>query len=310
MSKNTTIIILVFYTSLFLIFCHDQSEARAGQKVVIVQSIRVAPYEKAINGFKNVCNSDIDRLVISELKGTDIIKKIYDIRPNIILAVGMDALSKVKTIKDIPIIYCMVLNPGPIAYENKNISGISMSISPANQLSIFLKILPGMKNISLLYDPDRTGHFVKKAQDAADKMGIQLIAKEAHSSKEVPSLVKSMKGKAEVFWMLPDITVLTPETIKFLVLFSLENRMPILTFSEKYLALGTFLSVDIHTYDVGAQAGEIANRILSGGNFAYGQHSDARKAKITINRKILKKLGIRISEKVIREADIKDYMGR
>ncbi len=308
MIKNTIIIILIFYILSFLFFCHGQ--AQAGQKVVIVQSIRVAPYEKTIRGFKSVCHSDIDRLVISELKGTDTVKRIYDIRPNIILAVGMDALSKVKTIKDLPIIYCMVLNPESIVHGNKNISGVSMSISPANQLSIFLKVLPDLKTIGLLYDPDRTGHFVKKAQDAAGKIGIQLIAKETHSPKKVPLLVKDMKGKAEVFWMLPDITVLTPETIKFLVLFSLENRIPILTFSEKYLALGMFISVDIHTHDVGVQAGEIANKILSGGNVAYGQHSDARKVKITINRKISKKLGIRIDEKTIRKANIKDYQGR
>ena len=94
MIKNVFIIIC------FLIFFHGVAEARG--KIVAIQSIRVAPYEKVIQGVKGVCNSKINRLVVSELEGADVVEKITKIKPDMILAIGMNALSMVKEINNIP----------------------------------------------------------------------------------------------------------------------------------------------------------------------------------------------------------------
>ena len=104
--------------------------------------------------------------------------------------------------------------------------------------------------------------------------------------------------------MLPDLTVITPETIEFVLLFSLENKIPILAFSEKYVELGALMSVGIDAFDIGIQAGEMAEKILSGRDIMNARHVDARKAVISINLKVAKTLGIPIDEKIIRKARI------
>jgi len=171
-------------------------------------------------------------------------------------------------------------------------------------LFALLEALPDIKTIGLLYDPDRTGPLAEKAREAARKTGIKLIAKEVHSSKRVPSLIKDMEEKIDVFWMLPDLTVITPETVEFLLLISLENKIPILTFSEKYVELGALMSIGIDAFDIGCQAGEMAKEILSGRDVTNIQPVDARKAVISINLKIARKLGISIDKKIIRKARI------
>jgi putative ABC transport system substrate-binding protein len=113
-----------------------------------------------------------------------------------------------------------------------------------------------------------------------------------------------MKGKIDAFWMLPDLTAITPETVEYLLLFSLENTIPILTFAEKYVELGALMSVGIDAFDIGTQAGEMAENILSGRDVKNIQRVDARKAVISINLKVARKLGITIDEKVIRKARI------
>ncbi len=113
-----------------------------------------------------------------------------------------------------------------------------------------------------------------------------------------------MKGKIDAFWMLPDLTVITPETVEYLLLFSLENTVPILTFAQKYVELGALLCVGIDAFDIGAQAGEMAEKILSGRDVKDVQWVDARKAVISINLKVARKLGITIDEKVIMKARI------
>nr|CBX29141.1 hypothetical protein N47_J01220 [uncultured Desulfobacterium sp.] len=268
----------------FLIFC--PYSALAWQEVVAVQSSSVQPYEDAIDGFKSACDARINRLIISELQGADVVNEINKIRPDMVLAIGMDALLRVKRIKDIPVIYLMALNPRAILSGEKNISGISMNIPQDKQLLTLLDVMPKTKAVGILYDKERTGHLVKKAQEAAGKIGVKLVAKEVHNSKSVPQLMQDMKGKIDAFWMLPDVTVVTSETVEFMLLFSLENKIPILAFSEKYVELGALMSIGVDAFDMGSQAGEMAKKILSDRSAMNIEQVDARKAVISINLKV------------------------
>ncbi len=216
------VLLLIFYRGL----------ADAGPKIAVVQSVRVKPYEQAVNGFKSVWGSDVERIVISELNGTDVIRKIYAGRYNMVLAIGGNALSITKAIKKVPVVYLMVLNPLLFISDQRNIFGVGMNIPPQKQLHIFLKVLPRIKNIGVLYDPKMTGRLVENARDAAQKAGLTLTSKKIFDSKNVPLSIEEMRGKVDAFWMMPDIKVFIPETVEFLFLFSLENKIPILTFSE------------------------------------------------------------------------------
>ncbi len=279
--------------------------AWAGPEIVAIQSIRIQPYDEAVQGFETAYGAKIQRLVISELKGTDIAARIHEIRPDMILAIGPDALSMVVRIKDIPVIYLMVLHPQSLLSGEKDISGVGMNIPPEKQLRTLVDALPQAKTVGLLYAQERTGRLAEKARAAAREIGIKLLAKEVQSARDVPQAIQDMKGKIDVFWMLPDLTVITPETIEFVLLFSLENRIPVLAFSEKYVELGALMSVGIDAFDIGIQAGEIAEKILSGRDTMNARHVvDARKAVISINLKAARKLGITIDEKFIRKARI------
>jgi len=293
---------IILAIALFLLLF--QGAAGAEQKIVALQSIRIAPYERAVEGFKSVCAARIKRFVISELEGAGVAGAIYGIKPDMVLAIGMGALSKARAIKGIPVVYLMVLNPQSIVSGEKNITGVSMNIPPGTQLSILHKSLPEVRRIGLLYDPERTGPFVRAARNAAGRIGLRLIAMEVHSSREVPSSLYGLRGQIDIFWMLPDLTVITPETVELLLNLSLEYNMPILTFSEKYVELGALLSIGIDAFDIGCQAGEVANAILSGRNVTGMKQIDARREVISVNIKVARKLGIEIDEKIIGNAKV------
>ena len=278
---------------LLLMVCFGS--AAAGQEIVAVQSIRVKPYEEALKAFKSVCRCRIERLVLSELEGVDVVREIRRIRPDVVLAIGRDALSVVKEIKRLPIVYLMVVNPQAILSGAENITGVSMNISAKQQLRALLDALPQTKHIGIVYDPDRTGTFVKEARDAAHRMGTTLIAREVHNPRDAPSSIMELRGKIDVFWMLPDITVMTPETVEFLLLFSLQNNIPLLTFSEKYLEMGAFMSTGIDPADMGVQAGEMAKRILQDKDTRPGQQVHARRMVVSTNLMIAGKLGITVN---------------
>ena len=148
----------------------------------------------------------------------------------------------------------MVLNPQSVISGFDNITGLSMMISPEEQLSIIKQYLPHIKRIGVLYDPFRTSNFIMKAQTASESAGIELIAREVLNTKDVPEKMKNMEKEVDLFWMLPDVTVFNPETVEFLLLSSIENRIPVVTFSDKYLKIGAFMSLMIDASDIGKQA--------------------------------------------------------
>jgi putative ABC transport system substrate-binding protein len=288
----------------FLIFVSCYGSAEAGQRILVIQSLRVAPYEEALAGFKSACDAEIMQVVLSNQDKINPFQIIQADKPELILAIGMDALTKIKEIEDIPIVYMMVLNPQAITFGEKNISGISMTLSPEKQITTLLEVLPAAKRVGTLYNPDRTGNFIKGAVTAANNMGISLLTEKVQNTKELPSALKNIQKKIDAFWMIPDITVYSPETIEFLLLFFLENQKPIIAFSEKYVELGAVMSISVDPLDIGKQAGEMAKAILSNGGKRDIQRIDARKEVIAINRKIAKKLGITIDEKVLAKAKL------
>lgn len=280
--------------------------AQAGQVVLAVQSIRIQPYEEALNGFESVVDASVRRLILSEMNGSTVSSRIKEIKPAVILAIGMDALKQVGMVTDIPVIYLMVLNPPSAVSGKKNIYGVKMNIPQDQQLRVLLDALPSTKTVGLLYNPDRTGDLVEKTRDAARKIGVRIMATAVNNSKSVPSLIREMEKQIDVFLMLPDLTVVTPETVEVLFLFSLGNKIPVVAFSEKYVEMGALISTGIDAYDMGAQAGDMAERILSGGDLIKGSQIDPRKAVISLNPNVARMLGITVDERIARKAKIID----
>ncbi|NOZ68933.1 MAG: ABC transporter substrate-binding protein [Deferribacteres bacterium] len=283
---------------LAVLFCRDIAVAA---DIIAVQSINIKPYNDALHGFKEACNCNVKQFFVSDRRGEDIVRAVRKTHPAVILAIGIDALNRVRSIRDVPIVYFMILN-SPAAVPDDNITGVSLYINPEKQLSLLRKALPDVNRIGLLYDPARTGDFVRRVRAAAEKAGTVLIAREIHSPKDVPVQLQGLKGKIDAFWMLPDITVVTPDTIELLFLFSFENRIPVITFSDKYLEMGALISFDIDAADIGMQAWEITERILSGTDIRKIKEVDARKAIVTINRKTAKKLGVTVSGRFLNKA--------
>ncbi len=286
LSSSMMIILLLLFSPLVI----------SAAEIVAVQSMNIKPYNDAFLGFQNRCNCTPARIIVSESQGVDIVKKIHSEKPNVIIAIGMEALKRVKTMNDTPIVYLMVLNPSSLLSKSDNITGVSLNIAPDIQLAAVKHALPDMTNIGVIYDPARTAPFVQRASAAAPAHGINLVTREIHQSMKVPSTLNSMKEEIHAFWMLPDIMVITPETVEYLMLFSIEHRIPVITFSEKYLEMGALMSLGIDAHDIGEQAWELTHQILSGSDVKEMPDENARKINITINQVTVKKLGIKIND--------------
>lgn len=105
-----------------------------------------------------------------------------------------------------------------------------------------------------------------------------------------------MEATPEVLWLLPDQTVISPETVRFLFDFAIAYKIPVVSFSKQYLAFGAFMSIGVDVFDIGRQTGEMANRIFNGKPTDKIAPAEAQKVVVTINRTVAGKLGIPIND--------------
>lgn len=266
--------------------------AARAHDVLVVQALRVKPFDEAYRGFRDACATDARRVYLSDLESTDIVKLVREEKPLLILAIGADALVRVQKVKGIPILYLMVLNPQTIVHGKGNVTGVDMNVPPEKYLDLLTRISPAPKKIGIVYDPSKTGRLVKRAQQAAQERGMEITTLEVSRPNEVPKALDAMKGMVDALLMLPDTTVVTPETVEFFLLFSQNNSIPVITFASKYVEMGALLSIDIDGFDLGRQAGEMAQQILNGAAVNAMPGTEARKTHVKANRNVAKKLRI------------------
>jgi len=288
--------------SLLLLLSH--TALSSAYEVVAVKSADIKPYNDALRGFKTTCECSVRELDISEIGRSGILREINGTGPDAVLAIGLDAFRHLRSISNIPLVYTMVPYVDTDTLS-ENISGVSMEISVQTYINAIMDIFPSAHRIGLIYSR-KTESLAMETIRISGSKGIKIIAKLASTPAEVPSIIDGMKDRIDVFWMLPDTTVVTPETVNYMLLFSFQNKIPIFTFSKKYVEMGAVASLGINPFDLGSQAGEIMNRLLYEKDVKSPVRATARKTVLSINKKVAVKLGIMIRDEILRKADVID----
>jgi ABC-type uncharacterized transport system substrate-binding protein len=273
-------------------------------EAAVLKSANIRPYNDALRGFQSSCGCSVTTVTPEWTGDSSLGEEISRLHPDVVLAIGMDALAQVRTITDLPVIYVMV--PGRLTGGKAGkASGVSMYISPSRYLDAMTRLFPTARRIGLVYDPKNSDAYVKEAMRAAAVRGIDLVVKRADTAASVPALMDGLKGRIDLFWMLPEPALLNSATVDYMFLFSFEGRVPIFTFSKKYVDMGAAVALTVDSFDMGAQAGNIAKRLQGAGN-AGKIRVDAHVSGLVINRKVLEKLGIRVNAKTIGRAENAD----
>jgi putative ABC transport system substrate-binding protein len=207
---------------------------------------------------------------------------------------------------NIPVVYAMILNPpSTIGAGAKNVTGASMNVSVEETIHLFKQLGPQIRRVGVVFNRAKTGYLVSLADTVAQQQGLQLIAKEIRSSKEAIPALDALQGEGiDALWILPDETILAPEVLQYMLLFSYRNKVPLLGLSERQAQMGALLALSFaSSEDIGKQAAELANGILGGKTAADIPYTTARQVKITVNLKAAQKLGIEVPKSIIAMAD-------
>lgn len=273
--------------------------------VAVIFSSEIEQYQQAWEGFKEFLEQKrvtlrVSKYNLKEERPDAICYKINKEVPDLVLTIGSAAskLAKEK-IENIPILFCMVLDPKAVV--GLNITGVSMDIPARIKLKNIKRVLPDVQKIGLIYSSKLAQQY-QEILHVSEELGFQIIGTEITSGKELHSALDEMSGQIDCFLMIPDSEIYFPQSVRYLLLESLRNKFKVIGLSSFYTKAGALISFDCDYKDLGQQAGRIALRILNGENPNDIEPVPPGKIKISINLITAERLGVKISEDVIKEA--------
>ena len=278
--------------------------------VALVKSYDSAPYDAAISGFLDSCGNEVTAYNLEgDTNGSsDLVSSITGSRPDLIVAIGVLAAEFAQqNFNQLPVLYAMVPEPQAYGLTGSNIAGISLDIPIERQLTVYRSMVKDLKSLGAIYDPEKSGAFVEDARAVAKRLGLVLHTREVESRKQVPAALRALlsEERIDALWMIPDETVLTTESFKFLLLSSFENNLPFLAASDIFVKVGALASLTPDYTDVGRQGCELATALKNGEvSLAKLDVIGPAKVNLSINLRTAQKIGLTIPDEVIATADV------
>jgi putative ABC transport system substrate-binding protein len=289
MKSATTMLVLLFITC----------SAFAGHgRIAIIKSGSAAPYEASIAGLR----SELNRAGISENIDEYGIPFQFpsSSQPQVIVAVGCDAIDLVaKTIHDTPIVYMMATTQSK---TQANLTGISLDVSPLQQFSLCKKIVPKLRRVGVLYDPRQTRELVERGTEQAREINIEVIASKVSKIDDIYEAVRALGPRIDALWIIPDATVYNLKTTQDILLFSIQEHLPVIGLSLPYVKAGALCSSSCNYKAIGAQAAKMVEKILDGQAPSQIPPEEPEIAETSVNLITAERIGIAIPYSVVQEA--------
>ncbi len=267
--------------------------------IVILQSSEIEAYDQAAKGVGEVFNHT--KTVTYTLAGDPnripyVMEKIALVSPKLVIAIGSLATLALKMEPiHVPVVFCLVVNPSE-ALQMERSWAISMHLPPDEAYRRIEEVLPRSR-IGIPYDSERTGELVGSLLNYFKGKSIQLIPIPVKSPADLNSALTQIRSEIDALWILPDASFLDPVSAKFLLRYSVSENLPLLGYSEGFSKSGALMSLVGDYQEMGRQAAETAEQILSGKDPPKVKYP--RGMRTYINLQVAKRLNIRVGQSLI-----------
>jgi putative tryptophan/tyrosine transport system substrate-binding protein len=248
--------------------------------------------EKNLNGQK-----DLLPAVVNEINNQN---------PVLIVAITTPVAQAFLKKATCPVVFSLVTDPVEAGILNSlkqtkpNITGTSDVFPYEEQVKLIREIHPKVKTIGLLYDPgEASARFAfTQLKRICPKYGFELISKPATSSSEVPLAAKSLIGKAEIFFVTSDNTVI--ESVPALVSLCVKNKIPLYVGDTGSVEKGGIATCSVSYDSFGNATGKLADKLLKGEkNIPIYIPSEF---EVAINKQAAELMNVQLPKSVIKRA--------
>ncbi len=295
--------------SLVLSLCASPCFSGSIPEIAILVSGDLSYYQQAVDGFRSVIPSPVlvkeYPLKGSLAKGREFGQTVRAWQPDLVLAVGLKAAQAAYLeIPDIPVIFCLVLNPDLHGLPAPNMTGILMRPSNQQHFEAMQAVYPKASRIGLLYQRDRFEDVVFQARQDAQRVGLTLVASAIRDQTDIPVMLRSLLPQIDLLWVTQDSAAVGQEAIDYLLAASLDAKVPIFTFSALLVQRGALAGLTLDPLDIGQQAGMLAKNLLQGNASAQSRLLPPLRTALALNLGSAEYFGLHPSPEVVRMAGV------
>ena len=297
MKKQKDMIYCLLLLLLLPVFIHPLTgRAEEPKGIGVIVSLNIKPYAEAVEGIQTALQENSMRSTVFFLenypeKQRELLKdRIFRDRFPALVAVGPEAARFIWSEfrdQNIRLIYTMVLHPKQLPDAPKDPCGVSMSIPADTQLFEIAKILPKIRRVGILFDPQYNHDFFELASRYENSISFSLVPLEVFSRKEIPQVLAKNWEKVDCLWMIPDRTIISESIIAYIIKEALLQKIPVIGYNRFFWESGAVMSFIFDYKELGKQTGNLAAEILQGKHCP--EISPA--FQIWLNEGVLRKLG-------------------
>lgn len=276
----------------------------------MVQAGDATPLRKSLKGFRDFFREhslEIDT-ALHPLKADlsnagDIVKLIRKKRPLIVLALGSMPLKAVCTqLGSDFIIIAVSLRRNDFECA-KGVGGVYLEYPPEVQLRWMGRILPKARNVGVIYSTEQNKKKMADASRLAQNLGITILKREVSAPYQIPAALSDLADRADVLWGISDSIVLTPGTVRKMLLFSFRNKIPFVGLSKAWSKAGALYALDRNYRDIGRQCAEVAHGEIGKEGKVPLFPQPPRLIRYYLNLKTARHLKIDISSSIVQGAE-------
>ena len=189
-----------------------------------------------------------------------------------------------------------------------NVTG-SSDLNPVGaQLDLIMKIVPGAKTVGTIYNSSEiNSQFqIELLKKELTRYNIKLVELTVSSVNDVQQTAQSMVGKVDAIYVPTDNIIASAMPV--LTKITTPAKIPVISGEEGPLKGGALATVGVDYYNLGKIAGNMGADILEGKAKPADmpiQYQTQFKAKV--NEKVLKALGITLSDELKKSAEMVQY---
>jgi putative ABC transport system substrate-binding protein len=215
--------------------------------------------------------------------------------------------------RDIPILTVTISDPvgsglaASLPRPGGNVTGLTQGVASelyTKRLDLLRQMLPGMRRVGFLYNPENTGNMqsLNQFQSDCDKLKFKSIPAPVRKVQDVVAAFDILKrDKAQALIVAGDSTYGTwRETI---IEHAAKHRLPAIYPSIRFVDSGGLISYATNLIDLYRRAAVYADKIFKGAKPGDLPIEQPLKFETVINLKTAKALGIKIPDVVMLRAD-------
>lgn len=268
-------------------------------------------------GYVEGKNLEIDIQIAQNDMGnnTSIAQKFAGDDLDVIVAIATpsaQAVAQATSKSDTPVIFSVITDPigaklvKDLEKPEKNVTGVSDSHPEAikKTLESVKEFIPEAKSVGILYNAGEQNSVseVKKAEKIAKELDLKTVKASVSNTSEVKQAAESMVGRADVFFLPRDNTVIS--ALPAVIQVAEDKKIPLFTSDADSVKGGAFAAYGFEYQDLGYTTGKMVVEVLQGKKPSELPVRFPEKLDLIINEKAAAAQGVKLTDKMKKQAVI------